>query len=269
MMNTMKRIAVFFKFMLLGMALLLVFYSYHVENETVKSVCTKAVVLDGVVLDTAYLEIEGDLMDPRVIWKNSEVYQQAYVRMAKHLSFENDRLEWDFENAQDVNVSPNIYDYVVNLWNRCNNQLASGKWILEVDGFYYRMIPKDVVVMPLAPQVLLPGNNKVNMNICIDLVKRPAMGWLGNWIDLKNSIMRPDGYGGLKIMGRGTGTAGRVWSYYVTNAKPEEPTHRLNYICIFDSDLRGGGLYERLLNCDGFPLVSVMNSDYFVWQPKS
>lgn len=94
--------------------------------------------------DSVYLECEGNLIEPEVIWAHQDVYVPAYERMRRHLHFEGDTLNWDIKNAAEVKVSQNIYDYVIDGWRQANEQLRSGDYYLFLDDdCYYGVFPKN------------------------------------------------------------------------------------------------------------------------------
>lgn len=260
--NIMRKMIVFFKLMLFGMAWLVLFYSCHVEDDVVEPVCTKAVAVNDFVLDTVYLEIKGDLNDPEIIWGHKDIYIPAYTRLARHLTFENNRIEWDFSSAEEVSVSQNIYDYVTRIWTYHNSLLESGEYILIPDGIYYRIESDKPTIMPLTPQVLIKGQHRHNMMICADMVQHITRGWLADYIDI-NSGLTPDGWGGWTLYGRGDSGLGRVWQYYVCFPEPLAPYHPRNEIVGFETQDSYMDFKETLFNQDQMPLVTVSNRLFF------
>lgn len=92
--------------------------------------------------DSVYLTCEGNLLEHEVIWKNQKIYVPAYIRMKRHLKFNDNRLVWDFTNAAELKVSQNIYDYVTTLWTCFNQQLAAGTHKLEIlEDNYFKVLP--------------------------------------------------------------------------------------------------------------------------------
>lgn len=193
------------------------------------------------------------------------VYSSAYDRMVEHLKIENNQLTWDFKDAVELNISQNIYDYVIFMWNRCNTKLSSGNYILETDGIYFQLKSKNSGIMPLTAQILFRGQHSYNMRICAQLVRNARTGWLGNYIDLEHSEMGPDGWGAYFIKGRGDDGLGRPWSYIAYNVCPNSPHCDLNYINASDAYETAGTFYEKVMNSQWAPLVTVTNADYVAY----
>lgn len=196
------------------------------------------------------------------MWQNIDVYSAAYDRIAKHLKFENNQLIWDVKSATELNISQNIYDYIIFMWDRCNKKLISGDYSLDTNGIYFQLIPKNPEPITISAQLLFKNQHKYNMEICTQVVRNAGMGYLGYYIDLNNSDFGPDSWGGYYIMGRGDDSLGRPWSYIVYNVCPMDPKCSLNYIVARDSYETGGTFYEKVMNERWSPLVTVTNAEY-------
>lgn len=96
--------------------------------------------------DSVFLEIKGDLRNPRIIWGEKDTYLKAQERMEKHLSIENNRFKWDVENGKEVRVSENIFEYLISIWKDNNEKLQTGKYEIwqHENGRYF--------VRPLKPE---------------------------------------------------------------------------------------------------------------------
>lgn len=211
--------------------------------------------------DTTFLCFEGNLHEPEVIWQNSNIYFPAYERMARHLKFENNRITWKFKNADELHISQNIYDYVIFMWNLDNEKLASGDYILETKGIYFKIIPKNPTIMPLASEILIKGMHRANMRICIQTV-RQGMGPLMNYIDLEKSDLEYDGWAGARCTGGGT-TGDYSWTYALFVADINNWLGVLNSIATNNAYMSGGVFWEKVMNIQHAPLVTVTNANYF------
>lgn len=196
----MKKLYYYLRLMSIGIILVLS-YRCSEKKEYTEPMLTKSMEVDTLALDTAYLGFEGDLHDPLVIYRNMETYVRANHRMVKHLSFKDNQLVWDFDSAEALNISQNIYDYIIGVWTRHNARLKSGEAELEWRGDYYILRRKKGGKMSRTGQILFYGQHRYNMNICVQTVRNASMdSWLGNYIDLYYSEMSPDYYGGYCII---------------------------------------------------------------------
>ena len=235
-------------------------------------VLTRSTNMEQINVDTSFLGFEGDLIIPEVIWENIGTYSLAYDRMARHLQFEENKISWNLKSAQEINISQNIYDYVISGWRQDSIKLESGAYTLKIDGIYYYLEPKQFPLIPRSPFLLLKGNHDVNMRYCINLVRSGYTGWLGTVIDLGASEMEPDGFGGLWIRGMKAATDSNgspYLGYAVFNASPMSLNDRLNYVCGSRNDGHGDLFYEKLVNCNHSPLVSVLNAHLYLLQSNN
>lgn len=247
-----------FNFLFISVFIFMLISSCEKDNfQANECVSTKSVInANPINSDTIFLGCEGDLHDPAVIWRNMKVYSPAYDRMVKHVKIVNNQLTWDFKNAKELNISQNIFDYVTFMWNIDNEKLSTGNYSIEKYGIYFIVKAKDPGIMLLTGQILMRGRDDFNYNVCLQIVQNVTSGWLGNYIDLENSEMIPDNYGGLHIAGEGK-TGKKTYYYYATNASPLNPKHRLNYIVTLSAyeDMRY--FYKSVLNFQHAPLVHV------------
>ena len=117
--------------------------------------------------DSVFLGFEGDLFYPEIIWGNVDVYLSAFDRMKAHLKVKDDRLTWDFRRGADLNISENIYEYVIGVWQRQNEKLDSGEYRLELVGDNYTIEPivqKDILSSRTG-QFIIPGSHAYNMEL--------------------------------------------------------------------------------------------------------
>ena len=81
--------------------------------------------------DSVFLDIKGNLLEePSLLWKNKDVYDKALERMEKHLSIVNGRFKWDITSGKSINVSENLYDYIVQYWNHENSLLEDEDYMI-------------------------------------------------------------------------------------------------------------------------------------------
>ena len=50
--------------------------------------------------------------------------------MEKHLSIVNGRFKWDITSGKSINVSENLYDYIVQYWNHENSLLEDEDYMI-------------------------------------------------------------------------------------------------------------------------------------------
>lgn len=89
--------------------------------------------------DSAFIECEGDPMHPWIEPVPWPQYNRIYNRMARHLMLD-DTLTWDF-TAEDIKVTPRIYDYMITMWKYDNKLIRSGKFTLELFNNSYQVTP--------------------------------------------------------------------------------------------------------------------------------
>lgn len=217
-------------------------------------------------LDTCYLGFDGDLNDPKIIWQNMRVYSLAYDRLASHLVFEDNLLNWDFESAAEVNVSPNIYNYVISKWKYSNEKIESGECSIEIDGIYYKLIDNKSKIKLLSDskQIILErGKNFKNMGeISRYIMKDQKTGWIGLYINFEKSNWDLDGHGGFYLEGEGYYLS-KYYSYIVFIPKPHDLRHELNYIVATNSWQDRDKFYEKLMNKQWAPLITTCNAQNF------
>lgn len=96
-------------------------------------------------VDTAFLCIEGDLNEnPALLWRNQEIYLKALNRLEARVRVEDNRFVWDFETAEEMHVSQNLFEYILNIWKDYNERLAGGEEEVYVnDVGHYCLRPKE------------------------------------------------------------------------------------------------------------------------------
>ena len=213
--------------------------------------------------DSVFLGFEGDLIYPEVIWGNVDTYLRAFERMNAYLKLKDGVLVWDIKNGGELNISENIFDYITGWWSRQNEKLNSGDYKLEIQENGYCIIPTKIKEEPLKSRVgqfLIRGQHRYNVNILVQVYTNARPGnslryYIENLGD--PSLFSPNlFYGSSSSYGR--------WSYNCDNAcfYSSVITCAHNEILGSDSDLRGGEYWEEVLNRNGLPLVSIMNSAY-------
>lgn len=218
--------------------------------------------------DSTYLCFEGDLSDPGIIWSNMGIYASAYDRMIRHLRIQEKSLVWDFENAIDLNISTNIYNYIISCWEYVNKQLENSDNFLEMRGSYFILgNKKQTKSTKPKPKILFEGGtlgtDANNMSILSDMVREGVTGWTGDYIDLIRSRLRPDGYGGMFVKGSGTKSNTpeciEEWGYIFYNACPLNLTCEDNYMVAFNTQQSGPYFYEKIMNRRWAPLITLVN----------
>ena len=89
--------------------------------------------------DSAFIECEGDPMHPWIEPVPWPQYNRIYNRMARHLML-GDTLSWDF-TAEEIKVTPRIYDYMITMWKYDNKLIRSGKFTLKLFNNSYQVTP--------------------------------------------------------------------------------------------------------------------------------
>lgn len=205
--------------------------------------------------DSSFLKIEGDLNDPENIWNNINVYSAACERMHRCLKFEKNKILWNIDNSQDLKISQNIYDYIIEAWNYDNNLIQDTNYVLVEMGIYYKIEQKNRINNPRTKtaQVLLRGDRDWNMRICCDIIRNQPTGLLNNYINLYESEgWREDGFSGLVIRDEWNINYFNIVSYYVS-IYPFEIESPYNEIATYHNNYDG---IESACNVQHAPLVT-------------
>lgn len=235
----------------------------NVVNDQNDSVLEENQLNTELYRDSIFLGFEGSLWDHETIWNNVSIYLPAFQRMKRHLCVKDNQLFWTFKSGAELKISENIYEYVVDIWNRQNEKLKEGKFEVIITDYGVRLIPvedwpetmQDEIVLP----VLRTGAHRSNMNILRSIYQNCTGANLAYEIDLEKSDM-PRG----SIIGRGRSSRGD-WSYWCENAC----VHIGKVDCVYngishpDSDEIGSIVYEKVLNISNLPLITIQNYRYF------
>lgn len=96
--------------------------------------------------DSVFLDVEGDIRDPDVLRKDLDIYIRAYKRMQMNMRFETgynaNRFVWDIKCGADLNISEQIYNKIVTLWNKYNKRLSTGRYDIVLQGDIFIVQPK-------------------------------------------------------------------------------------------------------------------------------
>lgn len=236
--------------------------------------------LEKFYADSSFLEIQGDLNDPHVIWGNVKTYLPAFERMKRYLYVENNRLCWDVVSGAELNISENIYDYVVSCWEGMNQQLEEGEGELELYKGYYRISyenvdnsqGEEVISRSDGDPVVVYGHHSYNMSVLFeitwDVYWNHDYGNLKNHLDLPNSIFRPDGIGGVRVDGEIPVSGSQYYGYYCANACAYMEGDR-KFDCEFNdivgwNRIHGSPVwYFKVLNINELPLITLRNANFY------
>lgn len=73
---------------------------------------------------------------------NQIVYVKALERAKKRLSVENNQIVCNVKSAAEINISQDLYVYIINLFADWNTRLKSGKYKIEkTEEGYYEVMP--------------------------------------------------------------------------------------------------------------------------------
>ena len=96
----------------------------------------------GKYQDSTFLFINGNLNIPTVAAANAYTFVKAQERVERYLYIRNNRYEWKDISAPELRISDNIFDYIVDMRERENDRLATGKYVirrLRLNGRYYTL----------------------------------------------------------------------------------------------------------------------------------
>lgn len=222
--------------------------------------------------DSVFLEIEGDLYDPAVIWGNVETYMAAYNRMKCHLKLTNNQLNWDFISGKELNISENIFKYVTDIWKRENQQVRSKNFKLIYKEGDYLIVPNKTYESSSKPITRSstplgkgrPGDEERNFEILSMFCDDSYIGEnLGNLVTLDDSNFTGNGVGDVSISGSFIKNERIICTYYCCNAcawdKYDKKTCHQNDIRIPDCDIQLNGkiTFRWMRNSARLPLISI------------
>lgn len=158
--------------------------------------------------DSMYLEIKGDINDPKVIWDNMNTYSPAYERMRKHLVLKEGRLSWDIQNASTIKLSENVFKYIIDAWEQQNKKLESGDYHLEILDSYFAIISNadkhlSRVDMPhVSKRFPVIKNSEISFNNVFTVYQSIEVGWhyICYWVVCDKNL-EPDNWGGHYVYG--------------------------------------------------------------------
>ncbi|MDE5610667.1 MAG: hypothetical protein K2I90_01440 [Odoribacter sp.] len=103
---------------------------------------SEGISLKELYKDSVYLEIKGNLNEPEIIWGNVKTYLPAFYRMTRHSRIQNNQVVFDCQSAEELQISPNIYEYLMESFRQTNQQAIENGWqiVKEYDeyGVIYR-----------------------------------------------------------------------------------------------------------------------------------
>lgn len=212
--------------------------------------------------DSVFLGFEGDLHDPELLWANMDIYSPAYERMKRFLIINDNHLRWNIKEASDINISENIFDYIVSCWETTNRKLEEGIYKLEVlENNYYTLllINEGDNIKTKTPQALIPGWYEYNWSLCMATYYNSGCNFLSDYIGVANP--EPDGFGGYRFHEKFENkTTGEWGEYYCTWLGPEF-NNELNRIVIKLTDnwkVTGGDIFVwALANYQHAPLMTL------------
>ena len=77
---------------------------------------------------------------------NAFTFVKAQERVERYLYIRNNRYEWKDISAPELRISDNIFDYIVDMRERENDRLTTGKYVirrLRLNGRYYTLRKDD------------------------------------------------------------------------------------------------------------------------------
>ncbi|MDE6450995.1 MAG: hypothetical protein K2L23_01650 [Odoribacter sp.] len=116
-----------------------IFFSSCTEKASNNSV---ELSLKELYKDSVYLEIVGNLDEPEVIWGNVKTYLPAFYRMTKHSRIQNNQVVFDCQSAEELKISPNIYEFVIESFRQTNQQAMENGWEIVKEYNEYGVVYK-------------------------------------------------------------------------------------------------------------------------------
>lgn len=100
--------------------------------------------------DSTFLVIEGNLLEPEVVWSNIAAFVRAGDRLEQHLFVENGFFKWNVDKGADIKISENIFQHFLYIWKEANKKLKTGNYEIRNIGGRKFAVPKNV---PKAPSL--------------------------------------------------------------------------------------------------------------------
>ncbi len=186
-----------------------------------------------------------------------------FERMNAYLKLKRWGFSLGYKKWGELNISENIFDYITGWWSRQNEKLNSGDYKLEIQENGYCIIPTKIKEEPLKSRVgqfLIRGQHRYNVNILVQVYTNARPGnSLRYYIENLGTLLFLVLICFMEVQVlMGVGVIIVIMLVFYSSVI----TCAHNEILGSDSDLRGGEYWEKVLNRNGLPLVSIMNSAY-------
>lgn len=108
-------------------------------NSSSTTVDTKGMTLKEFYKDSVYLCIEGNLLEPEIIWGSVNIYMQALRRIHRHAYVKDNQLYYEFRTAEEARVSQNLFDYIYEFKEEMNTDAKEKglKFIFDEESGHY------------------------------------------------------------------------------------------------------------------------------------
>lgn len=264
----------------LGMAIFVFLFAGCEQEQPMKQVASEDLYL--IYKDSVFLSIDGDLYDPLVIWEHVDTYLPAFYRFVRHTTLENNQVVWHAKSGKELNISQNIYEYLVGAYENMNvTAKEKGKVLVKRLDNVYVFAPEETKAddegeaLNLKNKIVLSKSDDVQNFVSLHwLFRMSFIGNLNKVIDFKKSGLRGNGAGDVSIYAtldiiKDFGPAQKsYWNtgYYCTNACAP---NSLGDDCEFNEVVqhnRHGGQYTdycSLNNSTQLPLITVRNGWVF------
>ena len=242
-----------------------VFYSCQEEDTDVSSDSSN------------YLDISGDvtlastLMNP----VNNVIYGKAVARFYEHVYIDNGKYAWNLERGTDINVSEDIYQYIIFSLTKANQLIEQQKAIvfidengkiqfsrLNYDKIYgaVRMTQKDFNEDWDGPKDISQMNSQEILDLIVSMTQNfgEVQGRMEDYFDMSSINWKTNSAGDASISGHGT-INGKETTWYMANPAyylEDQSNTDFNNFAIDDVEDYSDRTIYFIRNPSGLPLMS-------------
>jgi len=219
-----------------------------------------------------FLKINGDLNHPETLMDpvNIAIYLKAVERMETYLMIRQNKIECGIKEGSEVNISPEIYNYIIMSYEDINKQVDEGRIKIFFDSNGDLKVSKRVldngIIRLKSGDIEVGPDGKIDISnmdpedivaLFLSLVANPPNDHLGNVIDLENIDW--DINMGMASMSGEVYINGKRTVYQINDPcySNPDPYCTAGYIATNDTDVYGDYAYYTVKNPWQLPLISV------------
>lgn len=229
--------------------------------------CEDSFEIDEAVLNYDRFISIPHLDNPETLMKseNTSDYLEAYKRFTHHVTINKGKMNWNINSGSDINISENLFKYIINYLNGINKEVDNGKLIvLEEDGEIKILRKTEFEILRLKSS----GNestpiNSVNFGGSSQSIGEQiinAFNYFSNGSYSTEELfdLSSGNFSTTNMQSSGTFTMGGfTYSWGFTDITAGGCNNIPNGICITDTELYGQRTVHMLRYCQGNSAVQI------------